>query len=284
MTTLESNNNNNNSKSFEVFHRIQPHEYLRRFLEHDIRPDGRLLDKFRKTLITTGSIATANSSAMVRLGGTTVVCGIKAEVCEPHVEQPGQGYLVPNVELSPMCSPKFRAGPPPEKAQVTSEFIHQLFTNSDLFPLESLCIEQGKAVWVLYADIVCLNYDGNILDASLLALTAALSKLKLPKAEVSESMMVEADVSNPTQVFEMKRIPIASTFCVFQDPHALLSDPNEAEETLGKEMVTVVMDTQGQVCHVYKNGGHSIDTQVLKTCFERGMERTKEMATLIQEA
>ena len=88
MTTLEST-----SKSFEVFHRIQPHEYLRRFLEHNLRPDGRLLERFRKTLITTRSISTANTSAMVRLGGTTVVCGIKAEVCEPHVERPDQGYL-----------------------------------------------------------------------------------------------------------------------------------------------------------------------------------------------
>ncbi|KAI9498594.1 ribosomal protein S5 domain 2-type protein [Zychaea mexicana] len=272
------------SKSFEVFHRIQPHEYLRRFLEHSVRPDGRLLDSFRKTLITTGSISTANASAMVRLGGTTVVCGIKAEVCEPHVERPNQGYLVPNVELSPMCSPKFRAGPPPEKAQVTSEFIHQLFTNSDLFPLESLCIEEGKAVWVLYADIVCLNYDGNILDASLLALTAALSKLTLPKAQVSESMVVEADASNKSPVFQMTRVPIASTFCVFQEPMAVLSDPNEAEEALTKETVTVVMDSSGQVCHVSKNGGNSIESSALRTCFERAVERTKEMATLIEQA
>lgn len=29
-------------------------------------------------------------------------------------------------------------------------------------------------VWYLYVDIYCLNYDGNILDASLLALVAAL--------------------------------------------------------------------------------------------------------------
>jgi exosome complex RNA-binding protein Rrp42 (RNase PH superfamily) len=41
-----------------------------------------------------------------------------------------------------------------------------------------LCIKEGKAVWVLHADIVCLNYDGNILDASLLALTTALKNCK----------------------------------------------------------------------------------------------------------
>lgn len=139
MTTTAS------SKSFEIFNRIQPHEYFRRFLDHNVRPDGRLLDRFRKTLITAGAITTADGSAMVRLGGTTVVCGIKAEVSEPHVDRPDEGYLgidklppappsnclsflpVPNVELSPICSPKFRPGPPSEKAQTASEFLFQLF-------------------------------------------------------------------------------------------------------------------------------------------------------------
>ena len=31
-----------------------------------------------------------------------------------------------------------------------------------------------QAVWCLYADVICLNYDGNIQDASLVALLAAL--------------------------------------------------------------------------------------------------------------
>lgn len=37
-------------------------------------------------------------------------------------------FSVPNVELSPLCSSKFKAGPPSEKAQVLSELIHQLYT------------------------------------------------------------------------------------------------------------------------------------------------------------
>lgn len=80
-------------ENLEIFSRIQPHEYLKRFLDQSVRPDGRLLNQFRKTMITSGAISTANASAMVRLGGTTVVCGIKAEVCEPKVSVPNQGYL-----------------------------------------------------------------------------------------------------------------------------------------------------------------------------------------------
>lgn len=46
--------------------------------------------------------------------------------------------------------------------------------SSDALPLSSLCIYPGKAVWVLYVDATCINYDGNVFDAALLAMTAAL--------------------------------------------------------------------------------------------------------------
>ncbi|KAI8971424.1 ribosomal protein S5 domain 2-type protein, partial [Mycotypha africana] len=250
------------------FSRIQPHEYVKRFLDQGVRPDGRKLGQFRKTMITKNAISTANASAIVRLGGTTVVCGIKAEVCEPNVDVPTKGFLVPNVELSPLCSPKFTAGPPPEKAQAISESIHQLFTHSNLFPLESLCIEEGKAVWVLYADMVCLCYDGNVFDASLLALSVALKDLKLPKAEVSPSMVVEVDPTQYTEPIPLVRFPIASSFSIFNNPNVVLADPNDTEESLTREQVTIIMDTEYNLCKIYKNGGNTVNAEGLKRCID----------------
>ena len=43
---------------------------------------------------------------------------------------------------------------------------------------EDLCIESDKLTWVLYCDLICLNYDGNVLDASVIALSAALQNGK----------------------------------------------------------------------------------------------------------
>ncbi len=40
-----------------------------------------------------GCITTADGSSMVRIGNTTVVCGIKAEVSEPKINFPKEGYL-----------------------------------------------------------------------------------------------------------------------------------------------------------------------------------------------
>jgi len=40
-----------------------------------------------------GTITSANGSAMVRLGETCLVCGIKAEVAEPSVTRPREGFF-----------------------------------------------------------------------------------------------------------------------------------------------------------------------------------------------
>lgn len=53
-------------------------KYYRDFLNHDLRPDGRELDQFRPVVINVDSITSADGSAIVKIGNTTVVCGIKA--------------------------------------------------------------------------------------------------------------------------------------------------------------------------------------------------------------
>jgi len=40
-----------------------------------------------------GSISTADGSALVRLGNTTVVCGVKAEIAEPELDAGNRGFL-----------------------------------------------------------------------------------------------------------------------------------------------------------------------------------------------
>lgn len=44
-------------------------------------------------MLVAGSISTADGSALVRLGDTTIVCGVKAEIAEPELDRPEQGFL-----------------------------------------------------------------------------------------------------------------------------------------------------------------------------------------------
>jgi exosome complex RNA-binding protein Rrp42 (RNase PH superfamily) len=46
-----------------------------------------------QTTVFLGSISTADGSALVRLGDTTIICGVKAEIAEPELDRPEEGFL-----------------------------------------------------------------------------------------------------------------------------------------------------------------------------------------------
>jgi hypothetical protein len=56
---------------------------------------------------------------------------------------------------------------------VTVSFLF-LVHRCNALQLSQLCIATGQAVWVIYADLIFLSFDGNALDVALHALLAAL--------------------------------------------------------------------------------------------------------------
>ncbi|KAG2360140.1 hypothetical protein BDR07DRAFT_1290517 [Suillus spraguei] len=73
-------------------------------------------------MLAVGSIPMANGFPFVRMGDTMIICGVKAEIAEPELDRPSeQGYLIPNIDLPTICSPKFKPGPPIEEARVLSD-------------------------------------------------------------------------------------------------------------------------------------------------------------------
>ncbi|KAF6016959.1 EXOSC8 [Bugula neritina] len=141
----------------------QRKEYLLKFLEQDVRPDNRGLGDTREAKLTLGAISTADGSAMVKLGHTVAVCGIKAEITRPPTDKPDSGVIIANVQLPAMCAPEFKSGPPSEKAQVLSDFVQQVLLDTGMIDRTQLCIESGLYCWILYCDVICCNYDGRSL-------------------------------------------------------------------------------------------------------------------------
>jgi hypothetical protein len=101
----------------EALSRLRPLEYYRNFVDQDVRPDGRALDQFREMVIVPGAhffllidcrlnfpltkqnnlrtdtITSALASAMVRLGETSVVAAVKAEIAVPPEDEPNVGKI-----------------------------------------------------------------------------------------------------------------------------------------------------------------------------------------------
>uniref|UniRef100_A0A3B5PZG1 Ribosomal RNA-processing protein 43 n=1 Tax=Xiphophorus maculatus TaxID=8083 RepID=A0A3B5PZG1_XIPMA len=250
--------------------------YHRSFLKENCRPDGRELSEFRTTTLNIGSISTADGSALVKIGNTTIICGIKAELANPTADAPGKGYIVPNVDLPPLCSSRFRPGPPGEQAQAASQFIADVIERCDQH-VTTVCL-----CWVLYCDIMCLDYDGNILDACIIALLAALKNTQLPEVTVNKETCSPEVNLEKRQRLRIHKHPASASFCVFDDS-ILIVDPTAEEESLSTAHLTVVTDEEGRLCSVHKPGGSSLSREKLQDCITRATARQREIHKLIDK-
>ncbi|XP_077969531.1 exosome complex component RRP43-like [Styela clava] len=261
-----------------------PLEHYKEVLKNDVRPDGRDLGKFRKMTINVGSISTADGSALVQMGNTMVVCGVKGELTKPPASKPDCGIIVPNVDLSPMCAAHFKPGPPSEQAQVASQLLNDIIKTCDVINLDELCIFKDKLVWVLYCDVVCLSYDGNLNDACIMALVAALESTTLPKIKYNEENDVIETLADPEQRSKLivrKRL-VSSTFVLFDSTH-LIADPTLKEEEMTSGVVTIVTDDQGKLCHLHRPGGFPLRDKQLEKCIKAATRNGQKLHSLLQQ-
>jgi len=262
------------------FKTAQPLEYYKEFLKENIRPDGRGLNEFRKTFLNIDSINTADGSALIRLGETMVVCGIKSELAEPTLEDPNKGYFIPNVDLPPLCSSEYLPGPPSDKSQVLSQQVLEYFSNSQLLNLDELCVQTKKLCWVLYADIVCISHDGNLLDAILIALLAALINTKLPVMKVNEETGEIVASDKDTFTLNIVNKAVSTSLALFNES-ILLVDPTHEEEDLSNGVITVVMGANQKLVSLYKPGGVAVKDETLRSCIQASINRYEEVNNLL---
>lgn len=192
--------------------------------------------------------------------------------------EPDLGFVIPNIELSKLCSPKYRAVGFPVDAQILNQTIFNIFLNSECVDFSDLCISKGKLAWVLYCDLVCLDDDGSVLDVAVVALMAALKSLKLPKVEYdvdTKQIKVDEKVQNR---LHLKSLPIASTFSIFEAKY-LLADPTSEEEEIS-DTITVSI-SESELSYVHKSGGVVLDPKYLETVVRQAISREKYIKALI---
>lgn len=211
-----------------VYAKLTPPAYLLAHLQPSpdastppTRPSGRSLLEARTPHIHTGSLSHSSGSAVVRLGGTSAVCGIRAEILRAQ-DIPGSGpgaqpynddgkdegtendetiarlgLLVPNIELATGCTPANLPGNPPTTlAQSLTHRVHGLLHSTHVVRRRDLEIswdqqaeagqdeptKEVKAYWALYIDVLFISLDGAALSAAWMAILGALADLRLPFA------------------------------------------------------------------------------------------------------
>lgn len=244
----------------QIFAAVSPHPFLQAHLtasqtKAPTRANGRQAQEFRTPGVNTGSLTHSNGSAVVRLGNTSVVCGVRAEILKEEDIQGSSEYiptseedvekekeeietlrlLVPNVELSTGSTPQHIPGNAPSSfAQTLITRIRSLLLSTHLLRASDLRIlytppsnpddpdaepePQLKGYWVLYIDIFFISIDGNAFDAAWFSLLAALKDTLIPSAfwdEEIEAILCSDDPSE-AQKLHLRGLPVPSTFAVFE--------------------------------------------------------------------
>ncbi len=216
-------------------------DYIADLARQGKRVDARTMDQFRDVSVEVGSIKSAQGSALVTVGKTQVIAGIKVEHAEPFPDKPDSGMLIVNAELLPLASPTFEAGRPDENAIELARVVDRGIRESNAIDLDKLVIKSGEDVWAVFIDIHVLDHDGNLIDASALAAIAALLNAKPPE-----------DEAWTLPEFPIQKRPVMVT--VAKINNKLMVDPCLDEEGVMEARISIATVEDGSICAMQKGG------------------------------
>lgn len=244
--------------------------YIAALAAKGVRADKRQPFEYRKIEIQHSPFSKPEGSAIVKIGNSTVLAGIKLGVGVPFPDSPNEGVLIANAEFSPVASPEFEVGPPEEDAIELARIVDRGIRESHAIDMEKLCITAGEKVWMMNVDIHILNHDGNLIDASVLAATAALMNAKMPEYDGEK---INYDVKKKKLPLKWK--PVAVTFAKIGN--AIIVDPTFEESKVLDAGLTVSTKDDGNICSIQKSGSAGFTREEIDMLLGKAVEMGKEL-------
>jgi exosome complex component RRP43 len=140
--------------------------------------------------------------------------------------------------------------------------------------------ERLVAYWVLYIDLLFVSFDGNPFDAAWAAIVAALRDTRLPVARWDPDREMVVCSRTERRRLNVRGLPVACTAAVFMEKehseagaaagdggHWLLLDPDRVEETLCREVITMVVDCsdgETRIKSIEKQGGTLLGRELIR--------------------
>ena len=229
---------------------------LKSLLEKGIREDKRGIDEYREITIEKRSIENANGSALVTLGNTKILAGVKVGLGNPYSDTPDQGALIVNAELPPLASSSIALSHPNEMAIELSRVIDRGIRSAEIIDLKDLSIIPGKKAWFVYIDVYVLNHDGNLFDASTLASVCALLNTNIKKTEIKGNEYKILDEKRPLKV---KGYVASVTFAKIGNK--IIVDPTLEEELAASTRITFTFSNKKKIVAIQKGypGGFTLE-------------------------
>ena len=249
-------------------------------LEQGKRIDGRALDEPREISIEINAVPKANGSAKVRLGDTEVLCGVKIQPDKPFPDMGDKGIFMCTAELLPLSHPTVETGPPQAPVIELARVVDRGIRESHMVDVSQLVIEKDKSVVGVFADIVVIDYDGNLFDACSYSAAAALLTSTTPKWTMvdDEVTLVDGEESPlPTTT-----IPVSVTMGKIGSH--IIVDPNGDEWASMDARITITSDSDGNICALQKGGTDGFTQDEINQCGEISVRVGAKIREKLKEA
>jgi len=247
-----------------------------------VRVENRDLYTPRKVEIETGVIERAEGSALVRLGQTQVLAGVKIDVGSPFRDSPDQGVLTVHSEFVPLASPLFEPGPPDENSIELARVVDRSLREVGAVDLESLVIRRGEKVWVVWVDLYVLDHAGNLFDASMLAAMAALLDARLPEYEELETGEIVVKRGSRGERLRINHVVVTVTTAKIGD--FILVDPNLDEESISDVRVVTAFDERGRIAGMQKTGPGGLRVDEIEEIIKASRQASTVYFKALEEA
>lgn len=164
-----------------------------------------------------------------------------------------------------------------------SRILEKTIRRSSALDTESLCIIAGQKCFHVRADVHVLDHDGNLVDASCIALVAALMHFRRPDVEVhGEEVTVYGLQEREPVKLQMQHQPFCITTSYFDGGEIMLQDASLLEEHCREGEVVISINRFGEVCQIAKYGGAPIDGLSVLTCTNMALEKAKALDKLVK--
>jgi exosome complex component RRP42 len=249
-------------------------------LDQNKRSDNREFNQLRDITIETNYVGKAEGSAVVTLGETKLIVGIKAVLGSPFPDTPDSGVITTSAELSPLASPYFESGPPSEDAIELARVTDRAIRESHCIDLSKLCVVPEKSVWILFIDFYILNDAGNLFDAATLGAMAALATTEIPKVKVGEDDEIE--ILEEREPLKIDHYPVSVTS--YKLGKHRIYDANFKEERVSNARLTFGFDEDDHVVSLQKGNQGVYTPQEIKEILRESLLISKTLRKELMKA
>jgi exosome complex component RRP45 len=163
-----------------------------------------------------------------------------------------------------------------------SRLLEKAIRRSNALDTESLCILAGQKCWNVRADVHVLDHDGGLVDASCIAVIAALQRFRRPDVSIEGEEVTVYTLRERVPVpLAILHQPLCVTMSFFDKGEIVVCDATLQEQLVSEGEIVITANKHGEVCQIAKLGGVPADALKLLECVELAMRKVVELSNIL---